>query len=166
MELRDRGRGLVQIKDDGTHAILPATRTQVGAADRVGLPVMWLRHAYGKMRRDGSICSKSAANYPVAERGGLHGAPELDCVVTWRARACIRGPCRSKAEKRTWLQCRSHLDRLGRQDKSRSLRLGRTGEECSDIRQLSRGATAHDSLPIRATPCNCTAARTSPATVP
>jgi hypothetical protein len=52
------------------------------------------------------------------------------------------------------------------QDKSRSLRLGRTGEECSDIRQLARGATARDSLPIRIPPCNFTTARTSHATVP
>jgi hypothetical protein len=52
------------------------------------------------------------------------------------------------------------------QDKSRSLRLGRTGQERSDIRQLARGATAHDSLSIRITPCNFTTARTSHATVP
>jgi hypothetical protein len=43
----------VQIKDDGTHVILPATAHLVVRPDRVGLPVMWLRHADGKMRRDG-----------------------------------------------------------------------------------------------------------------
>ena len=47
------------------------------------------------------------------------------------------------------------------QDKSRRLRLGRTGEERRDIRQLARGATAYDSLPIRVSHCNCTTARTS-----
>jgi hypothetical protein len=47
------------------------------------------------------------------------------------------------------------------QDKSRSLRLGRTGEERWHIRHLARGATACDSLPIRTTPCNFTTARTS-----
>ena len=47
------------------------------------------------------------------------------------------------------------------QDKSRRLRPGRTVEECSHIRHLARGATAHDSLSIDATPCNFTTARTS-----
>jgi hypothetical protein len=60
------------------------------------------------------------------------------------------------------LRCRSHLDRLGRQDKSRSLRLGRSGEERWHIRHPARGATAHDSLPSRTTPCNFTTTRTSP----
>jgi hypothetical protein len=47
------------------------------------------------------------------------------------------------------------------QDKSRRLRLGRAAEECRHIRHLVRGATAHDSLPIRTNPCNFTTARTS-----
>ena len=161
MELRDRGRGLVQIKDDGTHAILPATRTRIGAADRVGLPVMWLRHAYGKMRHDGVPAADLQPLCAVDERGGLHGAPVLGGVVAWRARACIRGPCRSKAEKRRWLRCRSHLDRLGRQDKSRSLRLGRAGEELRQIRHFARGAIANDSLLIRTSPCSLATLRTS-----
>jgi hypothetical protein len=51
------------------------------------------------------------------------------------------------------------------QDKSRSLRLGRTGEERRNIRLLARGATAYERLPIRTTLCNCTTARTSHANV-
>jgi hypothetical protein len=47
------------------------------------------------------------------------------------------------------------------QDKSRRLRLGRAAEELRHIRHLARGATAHDSLPIRANPCNVTTAHTS-----
>jgi hypothetical protein len=49
------------------------------------------------------------------------------------------------------------------QDKSRKLPRGRLTEECRDIKHLARGATAHDSLPIRATACNCATTRTSPA---
>jgi hypothetical protein len=49
------------------------------------------------------------------------------------------------------------------QDKSRKLPRGRVTEECRDIKHLARGATAHDSLPIRATACNCATTRTSPA---
>jgi hypothetical protein len=53
MEFRDSGRDLVQIKDDGTHVILPATPHPMVRPDRAGLPVMMmLRHADGKMRRD------------------------------------------------------------------------------------------------------------------
>jgi hypothetical protein len=48
-----------------------------------------------------------------------------------------------------------------RQDKSRGLRLGRAAEECRHIRHLARGATAHDSLPNRASSCNFTTACTS-----
>jgi hypothetical protein len=40
MELRDSGRGLVQTKDDGTHAILPVTRRMTMRLDHVRLPVM------------------------------------------------------------------------------------------------------------------------------
>jgi hypothetical protein len=47
------------------------------------------------------------------------------------------------------------------QDKSRRLRPGRAVEELRNIRHLARGATAHDSLPIRITPCNFTTAHTS-----
>jgi hypothetical protein len=47
------------------------------------------------------------------------------------------------------------------QDKSRRLRLGRTAKECRQIKHLARGATAYESLPSRATPCNFTIARTS-----
>jgi hypothetical protein len=47
------------------------------------------------------------------------------------------------------------------QDKSRSLRLGRSGEELRHIRQFARGATAHYSLPSRTSPCSFTTARTS-----
>jgi len=54
----------------------------------------------------------------------------------------------------------------GWQDKSRRLRLGRAGEELRHIRHLARGATAHDSLRIRTTPCNFTTARTSCAPAP
>jgi hypothetical protein len=57
-------------------------------------------------------------------------------------------------------------DRLGGQDKSRRLRLGRMAEECRHIGHFARGATAHDSLPIRTTPCNVTTARTSWALAP
>jgi hypothetical protein len=47
------------------------------------------------------------------------------------------------------------------QDKSRRLRRGRAVEELRHISQFARGATAHDSLPIRITPCSFTTARTS-----
>jgi hypothetical protein len=47
------------------------------------------------------------------------------------------------------------------QDKSRRLRLAPAVEEHRHIRHLARGATAHDSLPIRTTPCKVTTARTS-----
>jgi hypothetical protein len=47
MELRDSGKGLVQIKDDGTHAVSPATDRPDGQRDRVRVPVTWLRQTDG-----------------------------------------------------------------------------------------------------------------------
>ena len=47
------------------------------------------------------------------------------------------------------------------QDKSREVRGGRMAQERRHIRHLARGATARDSLPIRANPCNITTAHTS-----
>jgi hypothetical protein len=48
----------VQTKDDGTHVIVPATAHLTVRPDRVGLPVMMLRHAGGKVRRDGYPAAK------------------------------------------------------------------------------------------------------------
>jgi hypothetical protein len=94
MEPRVRGRDLVQIKDDGTHVILPATAHPMVQPDRVGLPVMWLRHADGKMRRDGYPAAHMQPIETVDERGRLHGAPGLAVVEQQHVLARIRGPCR------------------------------------------------------------------------
>jgi hypothetical protein len=47
------------------------------------------------------------------------------------------------------------------QDKSREVRRGRAAEERRQIRHTARGATAHDSLPIRSTPSRTATTRTS-----
>jgi len=113
MELRDRGRDLVQIKADGTHVILPATPHSMVRPDRAGLPVMMmLRHADGKMRRDAIHAARMQRCYAVAERGRLHGAPGLADVEEHPGLARIRGPCRSKGESRQWVRKRKPPDRL------------------------------------------------------
>jgi len=55
---------------------------------------------------------------------------------------------------------------LGGQDKSRSLRRGRTVGECRHIKHFVRGATAHDSLPPETTHWRFDANRTSRASAP
>jgi hypothetical protein len=52
------------------------------------------------------------------------------------------------------------------QDKSREARCGRAAEECRHISHLARGATARDSLPIRATRWHFATIRTSRAPTP
>jgi len=89
-ELRDSRRDLVQINDGGTHAILPVACK----VDHAGVPVMWLRHADGKLRRDGFPAALMQHVCPVAERGRVHGAPGLAAVVAHRVQARRRGPCR------------------------------------------------------------------------
>jgi hypothetical protein len=122
MELRDSGRDLVQINDDGTHAILPVTSRTPVQPDHARVPVMWLRRSDGKLRRDGSRAALLQRHHPVDERGRLHGASGLAVVDEPRVLARIRGPCRSKGEVGQWVRQRSMLDRLRRQDKSRKVR--------------------------------------------
>jgi hypothetical protein len=122
MELRNSGRGLVQIKDDGTHAILPVTRRTEVQPDHARMPVMLLRHSDGKMRRDGSTAASMQPNTAVAERGRVHGAPGLAAVVAHRVQAWRRGPCRRKERKREWVKWYANDDRLRGQDKSRKVR--------------------------------------------
>ena len=71
----------MQTKDDGTHIILPVADALAVLSDHARLPVMMLRHSDGKVRRDGSTTATSQPDPPVAERGGLHGAPGLSAVV-------------------------------------------------------------------------------------
>jgi hypothetical protein len=113
---------LVQIKDDGTHAILPVTRRTDVQPDHARVPVMMLRHSDGKLRRDGSRAALWQPDHPVDERGRVHGAPGLAGVVEYRGRACIRGPCRHRGDERQWVRTRKKLDRLRGQDKSRKVR--------------------------------------------
>lgn len=96
MELRDSGRDLVQITDDGTHAILPVATHFVCELDHARMPVMWLRLTDGKIRPDGSCAASRQPNAPVDERRRLHGAPGLAVIAERRGVARIRAPCRSK----------------------------------------------------------------------
>jgi hypothetical protein len=143
VELRGSGRDLAQIKDDGTHAILAATgRTNV-QPDHARVPVMWLRHSDGKMRRDGSRAALLQRPCPVAERGRPHGAPGLAAIMEPRVVARIRGPCRERERNREWVRERRRHDRLLRQDKARKVRRGRSCD----------GADAYCNFTCMAAPC-------------
>jgi hypothetical protein len=134
MELRDSGRDLVQIKDDGTHAILPVTSRSDVQPDHARVPVILLRHSDGKMRRDGSNAASMQPNTAVAERGRLHGAPGLAVVEEPRVLARIRGPCRNQERNGEWVRERRLVDRLRRQDKGRKVRTVGRGEEGSNFK--------------------------------
>ena len=86
-ELRDSGRGLVQNKDDGTHAILPVATPSKGAMDHAGMPVMLLRHSHGKMRRDGFRAAWMQPDFAVDERGSTARQDSFmsSCLVVKRA---------------------------------------------------------------------------------
>jgi hypothetical protein len=121
-ELRDSGRDLVQINDDGTHAILPVAMHLMCKVDHAGVPVMWLRHADGKLRRDGFPAALLQRPHAVDERGRVHGAPGLAVVVVHRVQAWRRGPCRKRERKRGWVRSSRRHGRLRGQDKSRKVR--------------------------------------------
>jgi hypothetical protein len=102
MELRDSGRDLVQIEDDGTHVILPATAHPVVRLDCAELPVMMLRHAMercAEMQSTPSECSDvvpSLSEGCTARKGKARPAGVLIVVVgvevkeTSRKGACWR----------------------------------------------------------------------------
>ena len=107
----------MQINDDGTHAILPVATHVTCKLDHAGLPVMWLRHADGKLRRDGIPAALLQRRYAVDERGRVHGAPGLAAVVAHRVQAWRRGPCRKRERKREWVRSSASNDRLRGRDK-------------------------------------------------
>jgi len=102
----------VQQQNDGTHAILPVATHLTCKVDHAGVPVMWLRHSHGKMRRDGFPAALMQHVRPVDERGRVHGASGLAAVVAHRVQAWRRGPCRRKERKREWLRWYATNDRL------------------------------------------------------
>jgi hypothetical protein len=108
----------VQQTNDGTHAILPVATHVTCKVDHAGVPVMWLRHSHGKMRRDGFPAALMQHVCPVDERGRVHGAPGLAVVGTHRVQAWRRGPCRKRERKREWVRSSERHARLRGQDKA------------------------------------------------
>lgn len=92
----------MQTINDGKHDILPAAVPANGRPDRARVPGTMPRPSDGKMRRDGSSAATVQPEHPVDERGGVHGAPELEARQRQRAIAnCIVYIHRHK-EKRRW----------------------------------------------------------------
>lgn len=108
----------MQTRNDGTHVISPAAAPIARRPDRAGLPVTMLRQSDGKVRHDGSSAANKQRNTPVAERGRLHGASELNVRIRNRAiEHRIVYYC-SLEEERRWQTSREKYDRLRRRDKS------------------------------------------------
>ncbi|MFE3838906.1 hypothetical protein [Pseudogemmobacter sonorensis] len=92
----------MQTINDGTHAILPAATPIERRPDRARVPVTMLRQSDGKVRRDGSGAAKVQPKNPVAERGRVQGASELE---NWRQQRDTENKSvylRSQKEKRRW----------------------------------------------------------------
>lgn len=107
----------MQTRNDGTHVILPAAAPIARRPDRAGLPVTMLRQSDGKVRHDGSSAANKQRNYPVAERGRLHGASELDTRIRNRGIENRVVYYRRLEEERRWKTSLTKYDRLRRQDK-------------------------------------------------
>ncbi|MGJ5079232.1 hypothetical protein [Bradyrhizobium sp. HKCCYLS3013] len=80
----------MQIEDDGTRAILPATRCPKRQRDRAKLPVTWLCQTDGTVRRNGYAVADVHRRDAVAERGKLHGALGLLAVKELQIRLRCR----------------------------------------------------------------------------
>ena len=74
----------MQIHNDGTHVILLVATPFAGRLDHAAVPVMWLRHTDGKMRRDGLRAALLQRFCAVDERARVHGAPGLSLVMRLR----------------------------------------------------------------------------------
>ncbi len=107
----------MQTINDGTHDILSAAAPDINRPDRARVPVTMLRQSDGKMRCDGSGAAEMQPEHPVAKRGRVQGASELE---DWRKQ---RDTCkksvylRNLKEKRRWMQSLAKHDRLRGQDK-------------------------------------------------
>lgn len=74
----------MQTKDDGKRVILRVADRPKADPDHAGLLVMWLRHADGIMRRDGSNAASPQPHAAVDERGRVHVASGLSASARSR----------------------------------------------------------------------------------
>lgn len=107
----------MQTRNDGTHVILPAAAPIDRRPDRARLPVTMLRQSDGKVRHDGSSAALMQPKQPVAERGRLHGASELNARTRNRSAEHRFVYYRILKEERRWLQSIAKNNRLRWQDK-------------------------------------------------
>ena len=112
--LRRMRTGAHQCRRDARYLACGCTPCGVG----LDLPVMMLRHFDGNMRRDGSSAARPQPFHPVAERGGLHGAPEFSSHVARALAATRTRALTSQEERRRWQRRSESSHRLGRQDKA------------------------------------------------
>lgn len=106
----------MQTRTDGTHVILPAAVLIGRRPDRARLPVTMLRQSDGKVRRDGSSAADVQPERPVAERGGVQGASELEARERRRVVAKITVYYRIMKDKRRCPKEQWKNDRLGGQE--------------------------------------------------
>lgn len=139
----------MQTRNDGTHDILPAAVPITRWPDRARMPVTMLRQSDGKLRHDGSGAANVQPEHPVDERGGVHGAPELERTERQRVEQNSPVCYRSHKEKRRWPKDQQKHDRLGGLDKSwRGAPLfGRVFSGAYDA--FARGAPDRRSLRVR-----------------
>lgn len=123
----------MQTRTDGTHVILPAAVPIGRRPDRARLPVTMLRQSDGKVRRDGSSAANVQPEHPVAERGGVQGASELEARERRRVVANSIVYSRIRKDERRCPQEQWKYDRLGGQDKRAQGALLLCGCFCSGI---------------------------------
>ena len=123
----------MQTRNDGTHVILPAAAPIGRRPDRARLPVTMLRQSDGKVRRDGSSAADVQPEHPVAERGGVQGASELEVRERRRAVANSIVYSRVRKDERRCPQEQWKYDRLGGRDKRAQGALRSGGCFCSGI---------------------------------
>ena len=127
----------MQTRTDGTHVILPAAVPIGRRPDRARLPVTMLRQSDGKVRRDGSSAADVQPEHPVAERGGVQGASELEASERRSIVANSIVYSRIRKDERRCPQEQWKYDRLGGRDKRAQGALRSGGCFCLGISDAS-----------------------------
>ncbi len=113
----------MQTRNHGTHVILPPATPIDRRPNRARLPVTMLRQTDGKVRHDGSSAAFVQPKQPVAERGRLHGASELNGQKRNRSAENRLVYYRIREEERRWRQNLAKHNRLRWQDKREHIAL-------------------------------------------
>ena len=111
------------------------------SADHARAPVMLPHKSDSKVRRNGSNAASMQLQHPVAERGRVHGVPDLASFRPDHAPAWRRARSAAIERKRRWRILHTTNDQLRGRDKSAQGAHPSVGCFCSEILAIRQGVS-------------------------